>query len=171
MDVDIALFRQSDAAEVRALFERVNRAFADEETRRRFEHYIALAVHEEIGRIADYYDPSVGSSFWVARSGAALVGMFGLERVDVDTVELRRMYVSPDHRRRGLARLMLAHAEDVARLQDYTRIELSTSEMQGAALALYEGAGYVRDREIVAGDASNKTVGGGIRRFYFSKTL
>ena len=81
------------------------------------------------------------------------------------------MYVSPDHRRRGLARLMLAHAEDIARGQDYTRIELSTSEIQGAALALYESAGYVRDREIVAGDASNKTVGGGIRRFYFSKTL
>jgi putative acetyltransferase len=170
-DIEITLFCETDAPEVRALFERVNRAFADAQTRQRFEDYIALAVREEIGRIADYYAPGTGSSFWVMREGAALVGMFGLERVDVDTVELRRMYVSPDHRRRGLARLMLARAEAIAREQGYRRMELSTSEIQGAALALYEGAGYVRERELVAGDASNKTVGGGIRRFYFTKML
>jgi len=48
---------------------------------------------------------------------------------------------------------------------------LSTSELQHAALALYRQAGYFLLREEVAETASNKTVGGGIRRYYFAKTL
>jgi putative acetyltransferase len=34
---------------------------------------------------------------------------------------------------------------------------------------LYRSAGYRLVREAIAGDASNKTVGGGIRRYYFEK--
>ena len=48
---------------------------------------------------------------------------------------------------------------------------MSTSELQHAALALYRQAGYLLLREEVAETASNKTVGGGIRRYYFAKTL
>jgi hypothetical protein len=38
-------------------------------------------------------------------------------------------------------------------------------------LALYRSAGYVLVREEVAAEASNKTLGGGIRRYHFSKPL
>jgi hypothetical protein len=51
------------------------------------------------------------------------------------------------------------------------RLELSTSELQGAALSLYRSAGYRLVREASATAMSNKTVGAGIRRFYFEKTL
>jgi putative acetyltransferase len=51
------------------------------------------------------------------------------------------------------------------------KIELSTSELQSAAIALYERAGYALVREAVAVDASNKTIGGGIRRYHFEKVL
>jgi hypothetical protein len=50
-------------------------------------------------------------------------------------------------------------------------MELSTSEIQGEALALYRNAGFELVREEVAEAASNKTVGGGIRRFHFTKAL
>jgi putative acetyltransferase len=50
-------------------------------------------------------------------------------------------------------------------------LELSTSELQGAALSLYRNAGYQMVREEVAHSASNKTLGSGIRRYYFTKRL
>ena len=51
------------------------------------------------------------------------------------------------------------------------KLELSTSELQPAALELYRHAGYRLLNEAVAEQASNKTLGGGIRRYYFEKML
>ena len=51
------------------------------------------------------------------------------------------------------------------------RLDLSTSELQDAALSLYRSVGYRLVREEVAAATSNKTVVAGIRRFYFEKTL
>ncbi len=81
------------------------------------------------------------------------------------------MYVDPDRRRRGIARTMLAFAEDQCRRRNCKRLDLSTSELQPEALALYRRAGYQLLREEVATDANNKTIGGGIRRSYFTKEL
>ena len=49
---------------------------------------------------------------------------------------------------------------------------LSTSELQAsAAVALYKSSGYRLVREEIAEAASNKTLGGGIRRYHFEKFL
>lgn len=167
----IRRFVETDAPAVRDLFIRVNRLLAPPQMKDAFETYIASSIAEEIGRIAGYYTEHDGS-FWVAMLDGQIVGMFGLEKVaGADAMELRRMYVEPDMRRRGIARDMLAFAENECRRQNMRHLELSTSEVQGAALALYSANGYQLDREEVAASASNKTVGGGIRRFYFSKAL
>jgi putative acetyltransferase len=97
--------------------------------------------------------------------------MFGLERVGNSAMELRRMYVDPAARRAGIARQLLQFAEDECRRRSIPMLELSTSELQPAALALYRQAGYTLVREEVAETTSNKTVGGGIHRYYFMKTL
>jgi putative acetyltransferase len=97
--------------------------------------------------------------------------MFGLERVAPDALELRRLYVDPSARRGGIARQMLRYAEAECRRRGISRLELSTSELQSAALALYRGEGYVLKREATGEASSNKTVGSGIRRYYFEKTL
>lgn len=97
--------------------------------------------------------------------------MFGLEASASDAFELRRMYVAPSARRSGIARAMLDFAEVECRRQNARRLELSTSELQPAALGLYRRAGYRLVREIIAEQASNKTLGGGIRRYYFEKDL
>jgi putative acetyltransferase len=97
--------------------------------------------------------------------------MFGLEASGDGAMELRRMYVDPDMRRRGIARRMLEFAEQECRRRNRFRMELSTSEVQAEALALYRNAGYELVREEVAEAASNKTVGGGICRYHFTKAL
>jgi putative acetyltransferase len=158
------------AAAVRALFIRVNRLLAPAELREQFEAYIERSLTEEIDRIEDYYRERNGG-FWVALDGPELVGMFGLERIAAQAMELRRMYVDPHQRRRGIARAMLAFAEEECRRRNFRRLDLSTSELQGEALALYRNAGYRLEREEIATEASNKTLGGGIRRYYFTKAL
>ena len=135
-----------------------------------FESYIARSLQEEIDRIPAYYRERRGG-FWVAAEGPCIVGMFGLELVSAVAMELRRMYVDPGAQRRGIARRMLQFAEDECRRRNVRRLDLSTSELQGPALSLYQNAGYELVRQETAVEESNKTVGAGLRRFYFTKAL
>jgi GNAT superfamily N-acetyltransferase len=169
-DFEIRAFAPGDAAGVRELFIRVNRLLTPPEMKDVFEAYIARALQDEIDRITDYYRERDGR-FWVVADGGKIVGTFGLEASGDGAMELRRMYVDPDWRRRGIARRMLHLAEGECRRRGRPRMNLSTSELQQEALSLYRNAGYELIREEVAVAASNKTVGGGIRRYHFSKVL
>jgi GNAT superfamily N-acetyltransferase len=170
-EVTIRPFREEDdASQVRALFMIVNRLLSPPSMRDAFETYIARSLIEEMDRVAAYYGER-GGSFWVALRKQKVVGMFGLEPASPGAMELRRMYVDPSARRGGIARLMLRFAEAECRRLDVRRLELSTSELQPAALELYRHAGYRLLQEVVAEQASNKTMGGGIRRYYFEKSL
>jgi GNAT superfamily N-acetyltransferase len=168
--VVIRPYEQRDHAAVRALFIAVNRALALPGLHEAFEAYIARSLAEEIERIPDYY-AAHGGSFWVAADGDEVVGMFGIERVNETSAELRRMYVAAHARRLGIAQRMLALAEATCRDAGYRTLTLSTSEVQQAALAFYRGAGYRLLREEVAAAQTHKTVGGDIRRYYFGKAL
>jgi GNAT superfamily N-acetyltransferase len=168
--MEIREFSIGDAAAVRELFVRVNRLLAPADMKDAFEIYIARSLTEEMGRVSEYYAERKGG-FWVAVDGQKIIGMFGLEPSSGEAMELRRMYVDPDFRRRGIARSMLNFAEQECRRCHRPRMNLSTSELQREALALYQNAEYGLVREELATEASNKTLGGGIRRYYFTKAL
>jgi len=163
-------FESSDAAAVRALFIKINRLMVLPHLADHFEVYMATALRQEIDIIARYY-AAHGGQFFVATARGSLVGMFGLEQADVGVKELRRMYVDPQFRRSGIGRRLLARAEIEARMADCTRMILSTSELQSAALELYRQAGYREVRQEIATQKTNKTIGGAIRRFHFEKML
>ncbi|WP_053617590.1 GNAT family N-acetyltransferase [Nocardiopsis sp. NRRL B-16309] len=59
-----------------------------------------------------------------------------------DTAEFKRVWTSADHRRRGLARRVMAALEEAARDLGYTRALLFTGPAQPEAVALYERIGY-----------------------------
>jgi len=166
----IRAFKSEDAAAVRNLFIRVNRLLAPPQMKEAFEGYIQRSLAEEIDRISDYYAEKDGG-FWVAVDDHGLAGMFGLEPSGERGMELRRMYVDPERRRQGIARKMLGFAEDECRRRNRPTVDLSTSELQRAALALYQNSGYVLVRKEIASAASNKTLGGGIHRYHFTKSL
>ncbi|MBN8945052.1 MAG: GNAT family N-acetyltransferase [Rhizobiales bacterium] len=168
--IEIRPFNDDDAAPVRDLFVRVNRLLAPPPMKQAFEDYIAASLKAEIDRIGGYYGERQGG-FWVAVDDGKIVGMFGLEPSSTAAMELRRMYVDPDARRRGIARKMLRFAEDECRRRNRPRMDLSTSELQADALSLYRNSGYQLVREEIAVAASNKTLGGGIKRFHFTKPL
>jgi putative acetyltransferase len=58
--------------------------------------------------------------------------------------ELKRMYVRPSHRRRGLARPILSTLEDRAAALGAKTVVLETGIYQPAAIGLYESSGYAR---------------------------
>ena len=66
------------------------------------------------------------------------VEVFGTTR----TAEVKRMYVAPDARGRGLARAMLAHLERTAAEAGAEAMILETGTAQPEAIALYESSGY-----------------------------
>ncbi|MER8072002.1 GNAT family N-acetyltransferase [Streptomyces sp. NPDC094034] len=56
--------------------------------------------------------------------------------------EIKRMYVTPEARGQGLARLILAALEDNARAAGRTRMVLETGTKQPEAISLYASSGY-----------------------------
>jgi GNAT superfamily N-acetyltransferase len=67
------------------------------------------------------------------------VEAFGTRR----TAEVKRMYVVPSARRRGLARAMLRRLETSAAASGAEAVILETGTAQPEAMTLYESSGYV----------------------------
>ena len=81
----------------------------------------------------------------VARdAGGEAVGCGALRPLGVGVAEIKRMYVVPAARGRGLSKLVLAGLEAAARDRGWTTLRLETGPRQPEAIALYEGAGYRR---------------------------
>jgi GNAT superfamily N-acetyltransferase len=79
----------------------------------------------------------------VARdAGGEAVGCGALRPLGDGVAEIKRMYVVPAARGRGLSKLLLAGLEAAARDRGWTTLRLETGPRQPEAIALYEGAGY-----------------------------
>jgi len=65
-------------------------------------------------------------------------------RVHDGVAELKRMYLDPGLRRRGVARVLLLALEDAARGLGASRVILESGTKQPEALAFYVAAGYER---------------------------
>ncbi len=102
------------------------------------------------GRIDRPGMPSASAAEFRPPTGICLVGLLGEEpvcvgavkRLDDGLAEIKRMYVAPAGRSRGLARALLTALEDAARDLGYARVRLDTGPRQPHARALYLSAGY-----------------------------
>jgi GNAT superfamily N-acetyltransferase len=74
-------------------------------------------------------------------SGAA-VACGGLKRLSEGVGEIKRMYVVPAARRRGLARVLLAALEAEALARGYGVVRMDTAAKHQHAMAFYEAEGY-----------------------------
>jgi len=106
-------------------------------------------LHEGVqGLTAAMFDPLAGA-FLVARRGDTAgppLGGVGLRAVDPGphpmVGEVRRLWVDPDQRGRGIARRLMAALEDAARDLGLTALRLVTGEGQPEAIALYQSTGW-----------------------------
>ncbi len=83
-------------------------------------------------------------AFVVATRADTPVGCGAVRQVDGGTGEIKRMYVVPAMRGRGVGRAILEAIEAEARGLGLTRLVLETGVRQIEAIALYERAGYAR---------------------------
>jgi GNAT superfamily N-acetyltransferase len=86
--------------------------------------------------------PPAGAYLVGSEDGQVVAGG-GLRRLDEAVAEIKRMYVRPAARSRGVARALLRALEDEARALGYTAVRLDTGPRQVHGLALYRSAGYV----------------------------
>lgn len=166
----IRRYRPSDQGAVIALFREFMWELAPPSLGDEFQAYIERAIDEELGRIEEYYFRRPDQGFWVAEAGL-VIGMVGVERIDGDTAELRRMAVARAQRKKGLGRALLASAEAFCIKHGYRKMVLSTSELQRAAAQLYQSSGYSMVREEKAAAPSHKSVGAGLTRYHYEKPL
>jgi GNAT superfamily N-acetyltransferase/uncharacterized damage-inducible protein DinB len=80
--------------------------------------------------------------FLVMRVGGQAVACGASRRLDERATEIKRMYVRPAHRGRGLARRILAELESRARGAGAGRLVLETGVHQPEAIALYRSEGF-----------------------------
>lgn len=82
-------------------------------------------------------------AFLVAYIGGQPVGCGAVRRIESTVAEIKRMYVAPEARGRGVGRQVLLQLEAEARRLGATRLVLETGPRQPEALALYGRAGFV----------------------------
>jgi GNAT superfamily N-acetyltransferase len=70
------------------------------------------------------------------------VGCGGLQALDQETGEIRRIFLDKAARRQGIGRALLAELEAQARRIGYQRVRLTTGDQQPEALGLFRSAGY-----------------------------
>jgi len=75
-------------------------------------------------------------------AGGDIVGSVGLFPMDAETVELRKMYLSPAIRGRGLGQKLLNDMIEKAKDLGYLRIYLETASILSQAVHIYEKAGF-----------------------------
>lgn len=85
-----------------------------------------------------------GVAFFVLRVDDLPVGCGGVQLFDTSYAELKRMYVRPQHRGLGYAKLMINHLADYALGQGVRTLRLETGIAQVEAAGLYERMGFYR---------------------------
>jgi GNAT superfamily N-acetyltransferase len=72
----------------------------------------------------------------------AAIGCGALRELGAGVAEVKRMFVVPAARGRGVSRAVLTALEDVARERGWTTLRLETGPRQPEAIGLYTAAGY-----------------------------
>jgi ribosomal protein S18 acetylase RimI-like enzyme len=95
----------------------------------------------ELSELPGDYAPPRGALL-VARVDGRVGGCVALRHLDGDACEMKRLFVSPAARGRGIGRLLAEGIVGEARRLGYARIRLDTTPGMEAAQALYEQLGF-----------------------------
>jgi ribosomal protein S18 acetylase RimI-like enzyme len=91
----------------------------------------------------DFDDPEVDSTFFViAYRNDKPIGCGAIRPLSETEVELKRFYVEPQFRRKGIAFQMLTFLENRARESNFKAIRLETGDKQQEAINFYKKHGY-----------------------------
>jgi GNAT superfamily N-acetyltransferase len=164
-------YQTADYNSVASLWTRINRELAPVGMEKLFEQYIAMTIDGELKQLLNVFSEARRNAFWVVESANEIVGSFGIESRSVNDTELRRMYLDEGYRGLGIAQRMLDCAQAEARALGFTKMIVSTAQIQKAADRFYRKSGFRQIRTEVAEKVTTKQAGGGLTRFHFEKVL
>lgn len=101
---------------------------------------LAVRYPEEPCTGGAHLDPAI--RFLLAELDGHPVGCCAVQPFPDGAAELKRMYVAPEARGRGIAARLLAETERIAATAGHPEIRLETAVHQPEAIALYTRAGY-----------------------------
>jgi GNAT superfamily N-acetyltransferase len=108
------------------------------------EYHQRYGLNDELSSTEESdFDPPAGD-FVVYVAGEITAAGGGFRAHAPGVCEVKRMWTSPDYRRRGLATLVLDALEQAAVAAGYRRLVLETGPRQPEAAAMYERRGYTR---------------------------
>lgn len=106
-----------------------------------------FAIHDdEVAQMAEaYLGPK--AKYFVCEEDERILGGAGIAPLkggDADTCELRKMYILPEGRGRGLGETLLRHCLREAAVMGYRYCYIETFNTMAAAMKLYERLGFFR---------------------------
>jgi GNAT superfamily N-acetyltransferase len=105
---------------------------------------------EELNRYpAEEFEAPSGALLIIQENGESVAGG-AYRRYDAETAEFKRIWTHSAHRRRGLARRVLAELERLAAERGYRSVYLTTGPRQPEARHLYLNTGYMAQFDLAA---------------------
>jgi ribosomal protein S18 acetylase RimI-like enzyme len=101
-----------------------------------FQHF-----EEELSDLPKMYGAPHGGII-LALEREEVMGCVAIRSISKQEGELKRMYLDPAHRQKGLGKMLLQKALQLARDCQYEKVKLDTLNYMKAAIHLYEQAGF-----------------------------
>lgn len=98
---------------------------------------------EEVASLPGNYAPP-GGFILLAFLGEEPAGCVALERLEKNICEMKRMYVRPGYRKKGVGRSLAERSLEEARKMGYKKMWLDMVESMKNALGLYQSLGFVK---------------------------
>ncbi len=95
----------------------------------------------ELAGLPGRYAPTAGG-LWLADAGGDVAGCVALRPLGEDRCEMKRLYVRPAFRGRGLGRALTEHVLRAATAASHRHICLDTLPSMADAIALYRSLGF-----------------------------
>lgn len=98
-------------------------------------------IQNELDHLENFYGPPTGMII-LAKDGEDFIGEICIRNMGDFMAEIRRMYVKPDHRGKGIGRKLLNKAKEEAKGLGYRFLRLDTIPKMESAIHLYLSSGF-----------------------------